>query len=154
MLIVVIGIYLLYVLFLRSPLNLLPTNKSCDSAPAQTSSEEETPGDPDSLFPEASDSKGYDFDGPIRFPRLSKSLYNIEKKFGEKEDNNHVLFTAASLTGISELIPLACDMASEKTNIVHFGIMGRHDIPMGTLLRVNGVGATDCPVYWHGTRII
>ncbi|KAK2766932.1 hypothetical protein FQN54_006247 [Arachnomyces sp. PD_36] len=144
---VVIGIYLLYALFIRTPLNLLSTEKGCDPDLEKTRPEGARP-----VPAEADDAAVPDPDGPIHFPSLTKSLYNVEKLFGNRGNNNHVLFAAASLNGISELIPLACDMAYEKLNIVHFAIMGRHDIPMRTLLRVNAVGATACPVYWHDAR--
>lgn len=151
---IIVSIYLFYVWFSKFPLSLMSADKTCDSTSGKDQEEEDTPGKPIPASSGASDMELDDFDGPIRFARLSKSLNNIEKKLGNHEDNNIVLFAAASLTGISELIPLACDMASEKTNIVHFAVMGRHDLPMWTLLKVNGVGATECPVYWHGMRSI
>lgn len=153
-LLIIVSLYLVYRLISMVPLNFMSSDTPCDSTSEKTQQEEDQLEEHISSSSSASDMELNDFDGPIRLARLSKSLHNIEKKLGNREDNNNVLFAAASLTGISELIPLACDMAREKTNIVHFAIMGRHDLPMRTLLKVNGVGATECPVHWHGMRSI
>lgn len=152
-LLIIFSVYILYVWFSKSPLNPISTGKPCEST-RQSLLDEDTPGESVPSSSAANDVETSDFDGPIRFAQLSTSLRNIEKKLEDGVDSNNVLFAAASLTGISELIPLACDMASEKTNNVHFAIMGRHELPMRTLLKVNGVGATECPVYWHGMQSI
>jgi hypothetical protein len=149
MLLLVVSVYLLYTLLHRiiSP-SLLSTTEPCDSSSKQIQSEEDTR---DTTFPspEGAEVDGH-FDGPISYPGLSKTLYTLKKLQGKKENNNHVLFAAASLASTSQLIPLACDMASKGVNLVHFGIMGRHDISIESLLDVNGVTAMGCPVHWHG----
>jgi hypothetical protein len=54
------------------------------------------------------------------------------------------------LRSISDLIPLACEMARQTANEVHFALMGRHNVSIEGIQYVNGISVADCPMYWHG----
>ncbi|OBT88298.1 hypothetical protein VE02_03397 [Pseudogymnoascus sp. 03VT05] len=90
------------------------------------------------------------FNGPIKFYELATSLYLINGK-GRTDFNNNVVFAAANLKSAATLLPLACEMARWKRNEVHFALMGREEIPMKTLEKVNGITA-DCNVRMHDAR--
>ena len=91
-------------------------------------------------------------DGPIKFYKLASSLHSVAKLGGQKEVNKNVLFAAASLKSVSELIPLACEMGRRKRSDVHFAIMGRDDMEIGEILKLSGVSGEDCNVNWHDAR--
>ena len=64
----------------------------------------------------------------------------------------NVIFVASSLKSASYILPLACSMSRQNRNDVHFAIVGRDDIPLEDLKKVNGVSDADCPVQWHDGR--
>lgn len=96
-----------------------------------------------------SDAEKYYYDGPIRFYKLAASLYAISRLRGQLQLNKNVLFAASNLRSASELIPIACEMASWGRNDVHFAVMGRDDLELDEIQSVNGIG-DDCKVNWHG----
>jgi hypothetical protein len=89
------------------------------------------------------------YDGPIRYPALASSLRAITATGGASPLNRNVLFAAASLQSASTLLPMACQMATERESYVHFAFMGMSDIEMLALLEVNGIDKT-CPLILHG----
>ncbi|KAL8861699.1 MAG: hypothetical protein Q9178_001900 [Gyalolechia marmorata] len=91
------------------------------------------------------------YDGPIRFYSLAASLYAISRLRGHLESNRNVLFAASNLHSASELIPIACEMASWDRNDVHFALMGRDDLELDEITLLNGVDQ-DCKVNWHDAR--
>ncbi|KAL8928906.1 MAG: hypothetical protein Q9172_000744 [Xanthocarpia lactea] len=91
------------------------------------------------------------YDGPIRFYSLAASLYPISRLRGHLESNKNVLFAASNLHSASELIPIACEMASWDRNDVHFALMGRDDLELEEITLLNGVDQ-DCKVNWHDAR--
>ncbi|KAL8765636.1 MAG: hypothetical protein Q9209_007368 [Squamulea sp. 1 TL-2023] len=104
-----------------------------------------------SLPDEPSEAEKHYYDGPIRFYNLAASLYAISRLRGQFELNRNVLFAASNLHSASELIPIACDMATWDRNDVHFALMGRDDLDLANIKLVNGVDE-DCKVNWHDAR--
>ncbi len=88
-------------------------------------------------------------DGPIKFYKLAASLHAVAKLGGQKENNKNVLFAASNLKSVSELLPLACEMARFERNDVHIAIMGRGEIEIQEIRAINGI-SDDCTVHWHG----
>ena len=88
-------------------------------------------------------------DGPIKFYMLASSLHAVSRLGGQHESNKNVLFAASNLKSASEIIPLACEMARWDRNDVHFAIMGRDDMEIPEIKKINGV-EEDCNVHWHG----
>ncbi|KAL8782658.1 MAG: hypothetical protein Q9213_005197 [Squamulea squamosa] len=91
------------------------------------------------------------YDGPIRFYSLAASLYAVSRLRGQFELNRNVLFVASNLRSASELIPIACEMATWDRNDVHFAVMGRDDLDLDDVKLVNGVDE-ECKVNWHDAR--
>ena len=89
------------------------------------------------------------YDGPIEFPLLPLTLQGASRWGGFLPQNQNVLFATASLKSLAVIIPLACEMARWRRNTVHVAIMGRNDIAIDDLLKVNGVN-DQCGVIWHG----
>lgn len=96
-----------------------------------------------------SDVEKYYFSGPIKFYKLAVSLHSAAGLAGHNGANKNVLFAASSLKSASEILPLACEMATWKRNDVHFALMGRDDLEVDAIKRLNGV-STDCGIHWHG----
>ncbi len=88
-------------------------------------------------------------DGPIKFYLLASSLHSVARLGGQHESNKNVLFAASNLKSASEIIPLACEMARWDRNDVHFATMGRDDMDIQEIKKLNGAGE-DCNVHWHG----
>lgn len=89
------------------------------------------------------------YSGPIKFVELAKSLHAITKTGGSMYKNRNVLFAAASLKSAAVLLPMACQMAGERNNYVHFALVGTSDISIGDLLDINGIDE-DCKLLMHG----
>lgn len=90
-----------------------------------------------------------DFNGPIKFFDLASTLHAAGRMSGSSPYNQNVLFAAASLKSAAILLPIACEMAIQERNDVHFAFLGRDDISMDLLKSVNGVGK-DCRIMFHG----
>ncbi len=90
------------------------------------------------------------FSGPIRFYKLAQSLENVANTMGHRVNNRNVVFAASNLQSASVMIPMACEMARWRRNMVHFALMGRDELSVGGIKEVNGVTA-ECDIYWHGT---
>ena len=89
------------------------------------------------------------YDGPIKFYKLALSLHSVARLGGQHEINKNVLFAASNLKSASEIIPLACEMARWDRNDVHLAILGRDDMDIAEIQKINGV-EEDCNVHWHG----
>lgn len=59
---------------------------------------------------------------------------------------------AASLKSAATLLPIACDMAIQGRNFVHFAFAGRDVIAMDILRSVNGI-STECNIIFHGKSL-
>lgn len=90
-----------------------------------------------------------EYNGPVKFETLYKSLRAIGPTMGAYGRNRNVLFIASSLQSVSNLLPMACQMAAEKENYVHVAIMSRSEIPIDELLKVNGIDKS-CSIIVHG----
>ncbi|KAL7950255.1 hypothetical protein V8C42DRAFT_309974 [Trichoderma barbatum] len=92
------------------------------------------------------------YNGPLKLPHLGTSLQAIiAETSGRVQQNRNVLFTAASLQSAALLLPMACQMAAERQNYVHFALMSRSDMPMRELLAINGIDK-GCPLIIHDAR--
>lgn len=91
------------------------------------------------------------YTGPIKLPQLGDSLRAIGGTNGGQPKNRNVLFAAASLGSASSILPLACQMAMQRRNYVHFAFMGRSGISMEDLLKINGIDEA-CQLILHDAR--
>ncbi|KAL7938188.1 hypothetical protein V8C35DRAFT_291157 [Trichoderma chlorosporum] len=92
------------------------------------------------------------YNGPLKLPNLGTSLQAIiMDTSGRLSKNRNVLFAAASLRSAALLLPMACQMATERQNYVHFALMSRSDVPMKELLAINGIDK-ECPLIVHDAR--
>ena len=97
-----------------------------------------------------SEAEEHYFDGPIKFYKLASSLHGVARLDGQHELNKNILFAASNLKSASEIIPIACEMARWKRNDVHFALMGRDDMDIEVIKKVNGATDEDCDIHWHG----
>jgi hypothetical protein len=88
------------------------------------------------------------YDGDVMFPELERSFPRY--KYSGKTSSHVVLFAASSLRSVSDLVPLACRMADQPFNYVHFILMGKETIPIQDIKEVNGIRDKECPLTWHG----
>jgi len=98
-------------------------------------------------------STGRTYNGPVRFPGLSASLYAISGTRGGYTTNKNVLFAASSLKSVATLLPIACQMASELRSYVHFALMSQSAIEVDELRAINGIDVS-CQVIFHGMHIV
>ena len=98
--------------------------------------------------PEAED---HYHDGPIKFYKLAASLHAVARMGGQQLSNKNILFAASSLKSVSEIIPLACEMARWERNDVHLALMGRDEMELEEIKQINGA-VEDCNVNWHDAR--
>jgi hypothetical protein len=92
------------------------------------------------------------YDGKIRFYELAQSL--PRKPRPATLATEAVLFAAASLRSVSDMLPLACGMAARQLNRVHFVFMGKEEVSIDGIKQVNGISDPECPITWHGTLFI
>lgn len=156
LLLILIGVYLLYLFFKHMPTDLPPAIERYDPrfATGQSGWSIQSPGSAGSPPPRdkdaVSDAEKYYYNGPVRYLRLAQSLYRARQSLRHPEDNNGVLFAASDLQSVADLIPLACEMARHQINTVHFALMGRDEVSIEGIQRVNGISDENCPLYWHG----
>ncbi|EEH10114.1 hypothetical protein HCBG_01759 [Histoplasma capsulatum G186AR] len=167
-LLTLIGICIVYILFKAvPPSELTPATKPFDAPlnnndpprPGDPGQREEDGGsvssEPPPKAPPAMDeiptNDSYEYNGPIKFPLLTQSLHS-NQALHYSWYNNAVLFAAANLQALSYLLPLACEMAKEKRNSVHFAVMGRSSVSVKGIQMVNGVDEESCPLFWHDAR--
>lgn len=92
-----------------------------------------------------------DYNEPLTQPELTESLRKVNAVSPGSNRNRNVLFAAASLQSAATLLPMACQMASERQNQLHFMFVGRRDVPLKELLKINGIDST-CPLMMHGVH--
>ena len=68
---------------------------------------------------------------------------------GNKWVNKNVMFVASNLKSAATLLPMACEMARQKKNDVHFAIVGREDMSIDDIREINGVDGS-CLIWMHG----
>jgi hypothetical protein len=157
LLLIIIGVSLLYLFFKNIPTDLQPAIERYDprfasaapkgwSSQSPVSARPPPPKDRDAV----SEAEKYYYNGPIRYPHLAKTLYRGRKSSHRPEDNHGVLFAASNLQSVSDLIPVACEMARQGINTVHFALMGRDEVSIEGIKHVNGISDESCPLFWHG----
>lgn len=92
------------------------------------------------------------YDGKIHFYELAQSLPRGKRP--TKLPSEAVLFAAASLRSVSDMLPLACRMAAKRQSRVHFALMGKEDVSIEGIKQVNGVDDSECPILWHGKLLL
>ncbi|KAK5998559.1 hypothetical protein PT974_00940 [Cladobotryum mycophilum] len=129
----------------ESPKPTTPTEPDTRTTKVQKDkSESKSESDPD---PEPAKT----YNGPLKLPWLGDSLRSISTTGGRTQLNRNVLFAAGSLRSAATLLPMACQMAAERDNYVHFALLSRSDIPMADLLKINGIDGT-CKIFLHDAR--
>lgn len=161
----IITLYLLYLFFRNMPTDLSPAPERFN--PALTEVRQRagmpwSPSVPSPAIPQQSPpsrdelAPGGDlyYEGKIHFNDLGKTLYRFLKLPGAQGllASRAVVFAGASLKSISDLLPLACKMANQRDNEVHFVFMGRDDVSIEGIQRVNGIDDGDCHINWHDGR--
>lgn len=159
-----VGFYLLYLFFKNMPTDLRPAverynpelarlrqkggtlQSSLGSMPQGVNPHQPPPIQEDD---EKNNDKYY-YEGKIRFFTLARSLRPNWPSSYRREHSRAVLFAGADLKSVADLLPLACEMARQGTNDVHFALMGRDDVSIQGIQRVNGISDEDCPMQWHG----
>ncbi|KAL4887494.1 armadillo-type protein [Aspergillus karnatakaensis] len=163
-LIVAIILYLLYIFFKNMPTDIPPARDRWKSKippsqhvmpdaplpPAITQ-----PDPPPREEPRVEGNDDLYYNGELKFYNLGRTLKLFEVPAGRrvKTPSKATVFAAASLKSVSDLLPLACRMASQKINEVHFVLMGRDDASPEGIQRVNGLDKGTCPIYWHDARV-
>lgn len=154
----VLGLFALFLFIKNIPTDLGSNSLKTDSRILATSGKSGMPTRQDAPTgkpPRPSDSSGEDehyFSGPVKFYNLAATLHSVASLAGRYGSNKNILFAAASLKSASEIMPLACEMASIKKNDVHFAFMGREDLEIHEIKEINGINDDDCAVHWHGKR--
>lgn len=90
------------------------------------------------------------YQGRIKFYNLAVSLHAAMSFGGYNRVKKDVLFAASDLKSASEIIPLACEMASWRKNVVHFSLMGRDELDISDIQELNGISDESCTINWHG----
>ncbi|KAJ5690293.1 hypothetical protein N7462_004685 [Penicillium macrosclerotiorum] len=90
------------------------------------------------------------YDGKIKFYELAQSLPHREHDANTA--SRAVVFAASSLHSVSDMLPLACKMATKQLNHVHFVLMGKDEVSIRGIKQVNGIYDSDCPITWHDSR--
>ncbi|KAF2217129.1 hypothetical protein CERZMDRAFT_93186 [Cercospora zeae-maydis SCOH1-5] len=158
---VVLGVlFLIYVVHLYVPggMGARYETESFHAKPARTfagydtAKSREPKGAPPREVNSAEDeqSKHY-YDGATKFYRLGGSLQKVAKSMGSYQYNRNVLFAAASMNSLANLVPMACEMARKEKNDVQFAVFGRSPIPIDDLQELNGIDGS-CGIQWHDAR--
>jgi hypothetical protein len=100
----------------------------------------------------STDATEFYYEGELKFYALPSTMHAARRLGGYRQTNRNVLFAAASLQAVSLLISRACAMAQQTTNNVHLVLMGRNDLPIEEILRVNGIERQTCRVLFHDGR--
>ncbi|KAJ5492302.1 hypothetical protein N7453_010399 [Penicillium expansum] len=168
LLLAIIALVLVYEFFKHMPTDLAPAADRFDPAIAKLREEslarlgasDKPPAvlKPDTLQPDnlppvkvsESNRKEEAYDGMIKFYELAHSLPRY--KYSQKAASRAVVFAASSLHSVSDLLPLACRMANQRLNYVHFTLMGKEDVSIEGIKEVNRIRDSECPMTWHDAR--
>ncbi|KAH8705114.1 hypothetical protein BGW36DRAFT_421686 [Talaromyces proteolyticus] len=148
LLLFIVGAYLLYLFYKNIPTDLRPAVERYDPRFAKPQPFQHAAQDDSTT---SDDGAGQDYKGRLKFPWLSTTLYHA--RAATKGIDNSVLFAAADLYSVSDLIPLACEMARRRTNTVHFVLGGRDRVTIEGIQHVNGISNGDCPIFWHDAHL-
>ncbi|KAL4821325.1 armadillo-type protein [Aspergillus spinulosporus] len=154
-------LYLFYVFFKNMPTDIPPARDRLRShSPSAQHIVPDTPVPPgltQSEPPPRANADTNERDGlyserKLQFNNLASTL-KLFSDYSGKSPPSATVFAAASLGSVSDLLPLACRMAIQKTNPVHFVLMGRDDVSIEGIQRVNGLNREICPLNWHDARV-
>ena len=167
----VLAVYLLYLFFKNMPADIGPTSAQRYNVRARLQSDinmplsppqdqpllpvsQQKPSRPPPPPPQNEPVDNYRTNGrdeEVTLLALGSSLRRVPRP---KTDGPPVLpvvvFAGSELKSISDLVPLACQMARSRLNSVHFVLMGRGDVSLEGVQQVNGVDYNNCPMIWHG----
>lgn len=161
----IIVLYLVYLFFKNMPTDLPPaverlhpgftqTQQSSGKSrpPPMLSSVTPAKGPPPRADSHTNIKEDFYYEGEIRFNALARTLQRFWKPPTRHGGSisRAVVFAGSNLRSVSDLLPLACRMAEQKINEVHFVLMGRDDVSIEGIQRVNGINEVDCPIVWHG----
>ncbi|KAF2467693.1 uncharacterized protein BDR25DRAFT_316693 [Lindgomyces ingoldianus] len=107
---------------------------------------------PGTRLPKDGSPPPHSYNGQVRFYRLAESLHASSHTQGYRATNRNVLFAISNLKSATVLLPMICEMSKWGRNWVHAAIMGREDIPLDSLLAINGIDKEKCPAIWHDAR--
>lgn len=153
-LLVVVGIALLYLFFKRMP-SESPEPEQVYSPPTFSTAQplsdvDDFPSGPPPLPENGIPNIDRYYEEPIRFFSLARSLYSGQGLRGFGRNQKVVLFAVADLKVLSDVLPVACDMASRRLNRVHLALMGRDEVSIEGIQMVHNLKETECPLVWHG----
>lgn len=145
---IIFALCLLYLFFKYMPTDVPPVSQRFDrrygrlhqGLPSQHPEESQGPG---------TDGKEYNYDGPIAFYDLAKTLRGAATA---RDSRDSVLFAISSLASIQHIIPVACSMAQQNRSRVHVAFMGRQYANWNQIQAINGISGNDCPVFLHNAR--
>lgn len=89
------------------------------------------------------------FNGDFSFVLLARTLRQVSSSTGHGEASRNVLFASSSAKSAAALLPLACEMAKERRNYVHYAILSRNEQPIKAMMRLNGIDDS-CGIIFHG----
>lgn len=162
-LLVAVGAYILYLFFQNMPTDLTPTveryhhripqarhdeSQRSFSMPSPAVISHSAPPPRDESM--AANMGDFYYDGEIEFHALRKSLLPFREPLNRHAVSRAVVFAASSLRSVSDLLPLACRMADQTVNNVHFVLMGKDNVSFEGIQHVNGIRDGDCTIHWHG----
>ncbi|KAK2746355.1 hypothetical protein FQN57_003237 [Myotisia sp. PD_48] len=149
---IIAGLILLYILFKHAPRGRTDISDTPILPETHFTLYDEPTGAPP--LPEGDErphSQHY-YDGPVKFYQLAKSIYSLDSMRTYDRGYDLVLFAAADLGCVSDLLPLACAMGLRGLNKVHLAVMGWDEVPLDKIKKLNGYNSSDCPVIWHDAR--
>lgn len=85
------------------------------------------------------------YENPILFSRLSDTLRGAMTQPRE----NNVLFGITSHSSAQKLIPIICSMAQYNRSNIHVALLGKQDMTVQEMMKINGIDADTCHVSWH-----
>jgi hypothetical protein len=141
---ILLAVWLLYLFVKNIPTDLPPVSQRVDRYGQLR------PGPPPESQPPAAQSvqepvsTGEQYDGPVKFFKLGRSLRGFET-----DGKDNVLFAFSSMESSSHVLTSACAMARNKRMIVNVAAMGRKEVPLPDLLAVNKISLEECPIRWH-----
>ncbi|RDW62941.1 uncharacterized protein DSM5745_10052 [Aspergillus mulundensis] len=154
-------LYLIYMFFKNMPTDvppardrlqskLPPTHHVMSDTPLPPGLSRSDP--PPRAEPDGRDKDDLYYEGKLQFYNLARTL-KLFSGHGGKSPSSATVFAGASLGSVSDLLPLACRMANHKKNAVHFVLVGRDDVSIEGIQRVNGLNGETCPLNWHDARV-
>lgn len=154
---IVLGLLALFLFYKNIPTDLgsnsgkrdvrVPQMGSLLQSPNQDAPTEKPPRGPGS-----SENGEHYYEGPVKFYKLAASVHAVANLAGRGGKNKNILFAASNLKSAAAIMPMACEMALQKRNDVHFAFMGREELEIHEIREINSINDDDCPINWHGEQ--